>query len=922
MFSTSHNKWLSSFTVLAMLAPATIAITAAIPPAPVRASGDPSITVNDGTCDLTAAALGRGSAQDPFVINTAKSLAEIVDCRARSFTITGASVNGTDVVFTSNNALGPGHSVSVTGASPADFNAANLRVIAADANSFTVRYSSPVSATWSSGGSAVVDHDHYELGADIDLSVSAAGWNDLSGTGWVPLPTTTNISLDGKNKTINGLKIDSNTSDLGLFAVLSNSNISNLRFTNVDIDQSGANSQRRLGALVADGNRLNITNVHVQGQVVASRGVAGLLAGELDDSNLDNVSSEGSLTTAHDGVASDTNTNLSVRAEEIGGLIGYTRGSNVVRANSTADVTGASTVGNNTAYAASVGALIGRHADGNISHSSASGKVVGNSYLGGLVGNFSGSGHVVSSLASGDIEAYNTATFEIRATRIGGFIGNTSGGGAIVDSSSTGDVTITSLGGSQGSDYIGGFIGSWSCCGSVEGSTSSGDLLIRNTGTGSNRNVDAVGGFIGYWNWGGYDLKNSATGAITIENSSTSGTVSRIGGYIGYMAGSGLFEDVSATGDLSITTDASAQYIGGLVGYADYSGTYRNAHSTVNITVNKASQVGGLLGFADYGSEIVDSSWNGSIVNTFDGEMKAGGLVGYVLKSLRIERSFARGSITASPATAGQSANMVGGLIGDVNASVHLTDVFARMNVTGGSLVGGLFGTTRQSNVRANRVYMAGTVTATATNPVTDAVSNGAFTDVVGTSLVDRTLAGSLSNNANFLEKTTTEMKSQPTFVAVGFDFDGDDAVWRILATVNDGYPHLLPRSRHSQATSTAPEAPAPQIIEVPATVAQCVAPAALNIRFRDGSSRLSAKARRQIRSYVSKVKSSNCTQLTMRAYYVENSPLAKKRNRVLVAALKREFWRQQYVVRLRTLIKSTKPSSIRERTVRFSVPR
>jgi hypothetical protein len=210
-------------------------------------------------------------------------------------------------------------------------------------------------------------------------------------------------------------------------------------------------------------------------------------------------------------------------------------------------------------------------------------------------------------------------------------------------------------------------------------------------------------------------------------------------------------------------------------------------------------------------------------------------------------------------------------------------------------------------------VYVAGTVTATGTNAIVDAVSNGAFVNNMASNVFDSTLAGSLSNKANFVGKSSSEMKTLATYTAMGWTFGGDKPVWKIAASVNNGYPTLVPRPSRGTPSE-------PTVVEVPATAAPCVAPSNLGVTFRNGSSRLSAKANRQIRSYVSKVKSSNCSRLNLRAYYVKNSPLARQRNQVLAEALRKEFWRQQYVVRIRTSIKATKSRSSLERRVLLSV--
>lgn len=925
MFFSNNWRKFSSFSIFSLIASAAVVFTAALPSSSVKALGDADITVANGTCELTVAGLGRGSAQDPFVINSAKSLAELRDCRSRTFTITGAVANGDQVTFSANNALGIGHSVTISSVDPSDFDGSNLRVVVANATEFTVQYPSTVSATYTSSGTVSVDRDYYELGADIDLSVSAPVWNDLSSTGWTPLPEMSKISLDGKNKTINALTIDNNASSLGLFAGLVDSEISNLRFTSVDLDQSGSTNRSKIGALVADGNRLNIRNVHVSGSVVGSRTQMGLLAGYIRNSNISDVSSQGTMASGHTNIEDNATDRLAKRPERMGGLIGESVEVNLNGASSSATVLAFSESSETSIYGYEVGGLVGNQSGGNISNSFASGNVTGNEAVGGLIGQHNCCGTISQSFANGNVTGISSSDGGLRASGIGGFIGSHRGSAAVSESYSTGNVTVTSLNNASAIDAIGGFIGNWGCCGAVTGSYSTGNITIDVQGTSSSRDVDNVGGFIGNWNCCGLDFDNYATGDVTITSTAIGSFVSRIGGYVGAASCCGQFESVRASGNISITATTATQYVGGLVGSSSAAMQYLDAHAGGNIVVENGYFIGGFIGSTTSGTEISDSSATGSVTTSIDGDARAGGFIGYSGGSLTILRSFSTGAVLATPFTSGQTANRVGGLIGDVGGALSVEDSFTRSNVTATNRVGGLFGISQPFAIAAHHVYVANTVTATGTDPIVDAVSNGAFIDVNGTSVFNQDVSGSLPNKANFTGKTTAEMKTQSMFTVLGFAFDGDSPVWRISATENDGYPALIPRSVRGSSTSTttgSSPAPAPQIIEVPAAAATCVAPATLRLRFVNGSSRLTAKANRQIRSYVSKVKASNCTQLNLRAYYVKNSPLAKARNKVLVTALKKEFWRQQAVVRLRTSIRATKTQGILERTVRLTVPR
>lgn len=909
---------LSRFTLFSLLATTAVVFSTTVPANPVRAAGDTDITVGDSNCDYTAAGLGSGTAQNPFKINSSKSLAEITDCRSRDFSVTAATVSGTRITFTANNSLAVGHSVTITGASPADFNLEAVRVVAASATDFTIEIPQTLSATYSSGGTASVDRDYYELTADIDLSTGTDSWNNVSSAGWTPIPLTKRISLNGKNKTINGLTITNGSNDIGLFAELEFSHIQNLKFTNVDVDQTGVSLVERAGALVGHGRDITLNNVSVQGSIIGNLTRVGLVAGRLLNSNVTKSSSSGTVTTSA----------TTATPQHVGGLIGEHRFGNVLESTSSATVNGFAGSGTATVYADNVGGLAGTLI-GNIDASSATGQVTGSRYTGGLLGEHC-CGGVSDSFATGDVLAVtNKPNTDLE--HVGGLIGLTCCGG-VTGSYATGNVTAITRADGGHIANVGGLLGDNDCCAGTFNNYSTGNVVVTVEQTATARNVKNVGGSVGSWDCCGGDYNIKSTGSVTVVNNSSQGTVKYVGGYAGFISYEGIMERIVSEGNVSVTvaSGGAAEAIGGFAGYNSGEFKFVDVHSSGNVTVNNGKKVGGLLGFSFGPTQIIDSSATGNVTVSFDGEAQVGGFIGELLRSSgndryrsqSILRSSATGTVSVTPFTAGQTASVVGGFIGDVNDSVMLQDVYVRSNVTGSTFVAGLFGTTRRSTVDATRVYVANTVSATGATPFIDAVSNGSLINVGQGNMFDQTLAGSLANIANFAGKTTAEMKSQATYVAAGFVFDGNSPVWKMSAAENGGYPQLVARPAPASSPASPSSPGAPQTIVVPATKPACVTPASLTLSFANGSSRLTAKAKRQIRSYVTKVKKSNCTQVNLNAYYVKNSPLAKSRNKVLVAALKNEFWRQQYVVKIRTSVKTTKSRSRLVSTVKFGVPR
>lgn len=879
-----------------------------------RAAGDASITVGDSTCDLPAAELGKGSVQDPFIINSAASLAEIADCRrtTTALTITGATVNGTDVTFTSDNALGVGHSVTISSVTPTDFNASSVRVIAVTDTTFTVRYPLTVSATYASGGSASIDRDYFKFTADIDLSTGTESWNNVSAAGWTPIPTISNVTIDGNGKTINGLTIASNTAQIALFANLINSTVANLSFTNASVDASGASSVNRASVLVAYGQDVVLRKISVQGQLIGAGSQVGLVAGSVTDGVITDSSSSGTISSGAPGPNPP---------EEFGGLVGGLSGV-VSDSGSTADVNGVIELQSGNIYGLEIGGLAG-YLYGSAERVHATGDVIGRFRVGGLIGDYNCCGGILDSFATGDVTAISTTGINTDAYQVGGLIGDYGCCGGMSGSYATGNVVATST--PTGGDIytVGGLIGRNNCCASMVDNYSTGNVTVTVYGSSGTRTINDIGGSVGVLECCGGETNVYATGDVTVINESA-GSIERIGGYAGKANYEYQFVDISAEGDVTVVASAagSAQSVGGAFGKVAFESQLVNVTSSGNVTVTNGHTVGGLIGYLEGITSVVDSSTTSNVTVQYDGAAKVGGFVGRVeqydnLRNIEIKRSWSSGTVSVTPFTNGQEATTAGGFIGESNMVAHLRDVYTRSNVSGTSYVGGFIGNSLYSVIEATNIYVANTVTATGTDAVVDAVSNGAFVTNSATNLYDSTLAGSLPNKANFVGTSTSDLKTQTTFSALGWVFDGDTPVWKISSTDNDGYPTLTPRpSRQGQGGGSGSTTTVTVQVPVPAA---CVVPKGLNIAFSNGSSELSSKAMRQIKRFSTRVKRSNCTTITMRAHYVKNSPLARQRIRVLNAAIQKELWKRRYAVRLKSSTKAISGGP-RERTVRLRV--
>jgi hypothetical protein len=537
------------------------------------------------------------------------------------------------------------------------------------------------------------------------------------------------------------------------------------------------------------------------------------------------LSSSGVVGAGNTSITASNNWNQA--PQYLGGLFGDF-GGNLDNSFSTATVNGYVTEDGITVYGANVGGLVG-YFYGNVSNSYATGNITGRERVGGLLGYYC-CGDIYNVFATGNVNGVSNGSGN-ESGDLGGLVGKHEGYGKTSKAYATGNVTLTITdSGGQYARGIGGLMGAWDGRGETSDSYATGNVLVVAEVTSEPRDIRNVGGMYGHWCCDGSDHSNYATGSVTVINNSADGSVIDVGGYagrIGAISGSGYgaAEGITASGDVSVTVKEgrNAKNIGGLFGFSARFMGYANVRAEGNVSVNFGYHVGGLVGYSEGNTRYVDSVATGNVSVGYDGAVRAGGFIGYAVENHHIERSSSTGSVVAVPITPiTGSAREVGGFIGAIDGTLDLVDVYTRSNVTGSTVVGGLIGeTNRWSTIRSNRVYVANSVVASGTNPVVDAVSNGSFVNALTTNVFDVTLAGSLSNKANFIGKSTTEMKTQATFTAMGWSFDGDSPVWKISATENGGYPTLVARSRNTPAAPAAPDEPT--VLQVPAAAAaQC----------------------------------------------------------------------------------------------------
>ena len=384
----------------------------------------------------------------------------------------------------------------------------------------------------------------YELMNDIDLS---------SFTNWDPIGSNSSrftATFDGNNNTISGLTITGNNSYVGLFSVIQNATIQNLKLTKVKV--SGANY---IGALVGSTTFDDFITILSNIELIGDNSQAS------DDAEIQASGHTIGGLVGHFGVGTirDSSSSLTIRANayNIGGLVGdlrFVKGNVVNSSNS-----GAVFI---SATACCAGGLIGRNHSGTISKSWASGSISGgdaDAVLGGLVGQ--NGGNISQSWASGEISS--------EGDKVGGLVGEHRVG-TIIQSWSSGEIL------SEG-DRVGGLVGSYKA-GIIAQSWSSGNV---------SGNSD-VGGLVGDQQ-GGTIIQSWSSSNVSGNN--------KLGGLVGnQMSGSTngrnyqLDSDGGDNIDLANTDNAGESFIlANLIALANLSGanddnygTHSNWHAGFN----------------------------------------------------------------------------------------------------------------------------------------------------------------------------------------------------------------------------------------------------------------------------------------------------------------------------------------------------
>ena len=209
--------------------------------------------------------------------------------------------------------------------------------------------------------------------------------------GWTPIGNTTSPfegSFDGSLRSIDNLQINSSEQKMGLFGVVKNGEVFDLKVLNATVESSG-----RVGVLVGQVVNSTITNVSSSGTVTSTGLYVGGLIGHIDgDDGICNTQVRNS----------SSSTNVFVGTGGAGGLVGVNE-----CIYSTSIIKKSFASGNvsaiNSYSALACGGLVG-YSRGDIARSYATGDISCEDYVGGLVG-WSHNGDFSNVYATGNVTA-------------------------------------------------------------------------------------------------------------------------------------------------------------------------------------------------------------------------------------------------------------------------------------------------------------------------------------------------------------------------------------------------------------------------------------------------------------------------------------------------------------------------------------
>ncbi|MFS1517189.1 hypothetical protein V1503_12100 [Bacillus sp. SCS-151] len=522
---------------------------------------------------------------------------------------------------------------------------------------------------------------HYKLMNDIDLT----------GEEWTPIGTNSTTftgTLDGNGYKIHNLVIDQSSTDyIGLFGYTSNTTVTNLELSDVQI--TGRNN---VGSLIGyTAGTTIIENVKLTGNstVNGASNVGGLVG-----------NGSGTLTTENVKLTENSTVH---GANNVGGLFGSTN---------TGTLNKSYALGTVTASGNAVGGLIGSNIRMYVNESYSTSNVSGEDYVGGLIGQIPNQSYNI------DI-TNNYALGDVSGTRyVGGLIGYTDRSSfsytiRIENNYAAGRVTGTS--------NISGLVGSGSDTRLVNSYYDG--LAVGYISSSVSRLTSAMKTKANYVNWDfetiwGIDEDSSYPYLLQLDvpNETSVGLpVNEVAGGHGTEENPYLIETIEHLKNMKYELGAHYKLMNDIdltdeewtpigTNSAAFTGTLDgNGYKIHNLVIDQSST--DYIGLFGYTSDVTVTNLELSDIQ-LTGRNNVGSLIGYTIGTTIIENVKLTGSSSVN------GASNVGGLVGNGSGTLTTENVKLTENSTvhGANNVGGLFGSTNTGTL--NKSYALGTVTA------------------------------------------------------------------------------------------------------------------------------------------------------------------------------------------------------------------
>ena len=512
-------------------------------PAMATGQGDSAITIGDSTCDLGNAGIGDGSYDSPFLIGTAKQLAEINECTSSDYKY---------YLLTAD--------IEITPSDSTDWNKAST-------------------GGWLPIGDSTAFSGYFN-GQNHTISGLMIDRTDVEKVG---LFAETNVAII-KNLHLTG-SVTQGTDYYYAGALIGYASSTQIVNVTSDVDVTSVGDD--VGGLVGYIDTGAFKDVTVNGDVTGNQFGEwqynfGGVVGYDTYANIEHAVVNGDVRTLNED---PTNAGSVSKGEYVGGIAGQHFYANVINSEMNGAVDGAQYVAGIVGYGY-CGLLAHDVMNGNMDLSNEV-TLMNINYVGGIAGYWEEQSFTDVTM-NGDITIHaddtNSNSGDQNVYYVGGIAGDFDYMG-VIDSKMTGNIKVYADG-TEGVEEIGGIYGYGTYVG-LSDTSNSGDINVENG--------DYIGGIAGYASGGTSFIRASNSGAVTVDNVANTSDVD-LGGIAGYVEDGVAISSSSNKGSITATGD-STDHVGGIIGHSDNAVSISDSYNRGNISGHNI--VGGLVGYSE-----------------------------------------------------------------------------------------------------------------------------------------------------------------------------------------------------------------------------------------------------------------------------------------------------------------------------------